>query len=80
MSVLKNITIKPEGFPETEVWVAVLQTAVFFNSLNPMYDRFYYKNEMVISKMGINQLRLEVRGVQSMILKFGTNGTYGRIF
>jgi hypothetical protein len=44
MSVLKNITIKPEGFPETEVWVAVLQTAVFFNSLNPMYDRFYYKN------------------------------------
>jgi hypothetical protein len=80
MSVLKNITIKPEGFPETEVWVAVLQTAVFFNSLNLMYDRFYYKNEMVISKMGINQLRLEVRGVQSMILKFGTNGTYGRIF
>jgi hypothetical protein len=80
MSVLKNITIKPEGFPETEVWVAVLQTAVFFNSLNLMYDRFYYKNEMVISKMGINQLRLEVRGVQTMILKFGTNGTYGRIF
>jgi hypothetical protein len=75
MSMLKNVTIKVEGLPETEVWVAVLKTAVFFNSLNPLYDGFYYKNEMVMSKMGKNQLRLELSGAKGMIFKFGTQET-----
>ncbi|CAH1382952.1 unnamed protein product [Tenebrio molitor] len=63
MSVLKNVTIRVEGSPETEVWVAILKTAVSFNSLNPFYDGFYYKNEIVINNMDRNQLRLQLRPV-----------------
>jgi hypothetical protein len=55
MSVLKNVTIRVEGSPETEVWVAILKTAVSFNSLNPFYDGFYYKNEIIINNMDRNQ-------------------------
>ncbi|KAJ3617825.1 hypothetical protein MTP99_006915 [Tenebrio molitor] len=54
MSVLKNVTIRVEGSPETEVWVAILKTAVSFNSLNPFYDGFYYKNEIIINNMDRN--------------------------
>jgi hypothetical protein len=75
MSVLKNVSIKLEGSPETEVWVALLKTAVAFNSLNPFYDGFYYKNEIVISNMDRNQLRLQLRVAKHVILKFGSQET-----
>jgi hypothetical protein len=70
MSVLKNVTIRVEGSPETEVWVAILKTAVSFNSLNPFYDGFYYKNEIIINNMDRNQLRLQLRVGKHVILKF----------
>ncbi|RZC37656.1 uncharacterized protein BDFB_014535 [Asbolus verrucosus] len=63
MNVLKNVTLRVEDSAETEVWVAILKTAVSFNSLNPFYDGFYYKNEIVISNMDRNQLRLQLRPV-----------------
>jgi hypothetical protein len=63
------MSLSVEGSPETEVWVAILKTAVSFNSLNPFYDGFYYKNEIVIN-MDRNQLRLQLRVGKHVILKF----------
>jgi hypothetical protein len=64
------MSLSVEGSPETEVWVAILKTAVAFNSLNPFYDGFYHKNEIVISNMDRNQLRLQLRVGKHVILKF----------
>ena len=41
MSVLKNITIRVEDYPESEAWIAIIKTAVAFNCLNPMFDGLY---------------------------------------
>ncbi|KAJ3617896.1 hypothetical protein MTP99_006980 [Tenebrio molitor] len=72
MSVLKNLTIRFDSLPETDVWVAILKTSVSLNSLNAIYDGFYYKNEIiVISCTDGNQLRLQLRG-KHVILKFGS--------
>jgi hypothetical protein len=72
MSVLKNLTIRFDGLPETDVWVAILKTTVSFNSLNAIYDGFYYKNEIiVISCTDGNKLRLQLRG-KHVTLKFGS--------
>lgn len=72
MSVLKNLTIRLDGHPETDVWVAILKTAVAFNSLNAIYDGLYYKNDVtVISCINGNQLDLQL-GRKRMIVKFGS--------
>jgi hypothetical protein len=58
--------------PETDVWVAIHKKAVSFNSLNAIYDEFYYKNEIIVNSCtGGNQLRLQLRG-KHVILKFGS--------
>nr|XP_008192302.1 PREDICTED: uncharacterized protein LOC103312705 [Tribolium castaneum] len=75
MSVLKNITISVEGLPETEVWVALMKTAVAFNSLNPFYDGLYYKDKIAIKDIHRNQLSLQLSGGRNVLLKFGSPGT-----
>ncbi|XP_044264686.1 inactive protein tyrosine kinase pTKL-like [Tribolium madens] len=75
MSVLKNISMRMEGLPETEVWVALMKTAVSFNSLNSFYDGFYYKNDIGINNISRNQLSLRVSGGRNVLLKFGSPGT-----
>ncbi|CAH1365559.1 unnamed protein product, partial [Tenebrio molitor] len=75
MSVLKNISMRMEGLPETEVWVALMKTAVSFNSLNSFYDGFYYKNDIGINNTSRNQLSLRVSGGRNVLLKFGSPGT-----
>jgi hypothetical protein len=71
MSVLKNLTIRFDGHPETDVWVAILKTAVAFNALNAIYDGLYYKNEVIVIKCTNKELDLQLRG-KRMIVKFGS--------
>jgi hypothetical protein len=71
MSVLKNLTIRFDGHPETDVWVAILKTAVAFNALNAIYDGLYYKNEVIVISCTNKELDLQLRG-KRMIVKFGS--------
>jgi hypothetical protein len=62
ISVLKNLTIRFNGYPETDCWVAILKTAVAFNSLKAAYDGFYYKNEVYVISCRNNKLDLQLTG------------------
>jgi hypothetical protein len=72
MSVLKNLTIRFNGYPETDCWVAILKTAVAFNSLKAVYDGFYYKNEVHVISCRNDELDLQLTGWKRITIKFGS--------
>ncbi|RZC41412.1 hypothetical protein BDFB_013142 [Asbolus verrucosus] len=72
MSVLKDVTMKFKDFEEAEVWVALLKTGVCFNSLNHIYDGFYYKSDVIIQNMDGDKLRVCLRGTKEAIFRFGS--------
>lgn len=73
MSVLKNLTIRSNSNPETDCWVAILKTAVAFNSLNAFYDGLFYKSEIHVVNCRTIELNLLLGAGQKQVsIKFGS--------
>jgi hypothetical protein len=70
-NMMQGVTIRTKKDREVDVWVGVFKKAVALDSVNPKYDGYFYKEDLTIEDISIDEIRLDVRGeTRQFILRF----------